>query len=117
MPLQLPKIPKALLETPLLAYSRARSAGFAFEHLLLNRLLSLLPGSENHHSDFSREMIPLLRDSLQDLLKKDIAQISEGALPLRVLEPESAIQTRAQTPAPAARRPVPRTPPRQGSHD
>ncbi|CAK9249656.1 unnamed protein product [Sphagnum jensenii] len=84
------------MKTLTYAYSRARSAGFFAEFMVLETLTRLFPGEKKLRE--ARTALPdvktlqSIRADLLELLKQDAQNISHGEYPLSVLMPESPIQ-------------------------
>lgn len=89
------------LELPLYAYSRARSASFTLEYLLLQSLSYLVPSAltggkpkpaKNENLPVNWERTHRVRRDLADFLRQDSLKIAQGVYPLSVLYPESPIR-------------------------
>lgn len=81
-----------VLDLPVYAYARARSAGFTLEYVLLQSLSHLIP--------FGRDGLPkpppldlktlqAIRSELFELLREDSHHMVQGDYPISVLKPES----------------------------
>ena len=81
-----------LLELPIYAWARARSAQFTLQYIVLNSLATLLPGPGGRkYAPPRRDIDRLLRlhRGLTRLLREDSHEIASGRTPLSVLKPES----------------------------
>ena len=78
-------------ELPAYVFSTARSALFSAEYMVLNSLKAFLPGSEKYSEKMDKATAAAARIAVQDLLKRDARNITDGLYPASVLTPESPV--------------------------
>jgi ubiquinone/menaquinone biosynthesis C-methylase UbiE len=82
-----------VLDLPLKAFSRARSAGYAIESLALLGMARLLPGYGGpRRGTRGPEQARVIRHELLRLLDRDSENIRKGLYPISVLRPESPVR-------------------------
>jgi len=89
-----------VLDLPVYAYARARSAGFTLEYVLLQSLSYLIPGFLTGGAakgmpkppPLDWKTLKAIREELLDLLREDSEHLAKGDYPLRVLMPESPLR-------------------------
>lgn len=89
-----------VLDLPVYAYSRARSAGFTLEYVLLQSLSYLIPSfltggpakTMPKPPQLDWKTVKAIRTDLLDLLRKDSQHMAQGEYPLRALIPESPLR-------------------------
>ncbi|MFL5814462.1 MAG: class I SAM-dependent methyltransferase [Bdellovibrionia bacterium] len=89
-----------VLDLPVYAYSRARSAGFTLEYLLLQSFSYLIPSFLTGGSakgmpkppKLDIKTIQAIRAELLDLLREDSRHMAQGEYPILVVTPESPLR-------------------------
>lgn len=89
-----------MLDLPVYAYARARSAGFTLEYFLLQSLSHLVPKFLSGGTakgmpkppPLDWKTIQAIRGELADLLREDSRHVANGDYPLSVLAPESPLR-------------------------
>jgi ubiquinone/menaquinone biosynthesis C-methylase UbiE len=81
-----------VLDLPLYAYARARSAGFTLEYLLLQSLSQLIPNGMPKPPPLEWKTLQAIRNELLDLLREDSHHMVQGDYPISVLKPESPVR-------------------------
>ncbi len=88
----------SFLDFPILTFSRARSASFVLQNRFMHWTAMALAGRRANPSEVSAKTLQAIRKEIDELLKRDSANIAKGLYPISVLRPESPIRHWARYP-------------------
>jgi len=88
----IPEKMRELSYHPVYAFQRSRAFGYFLEGFAMNLTAKFLPWLDSAVPPPPVELIPKIRDSAIELLKRDTRAIQSGELPVSVLLPESPAQ-------------------------